>query len=119
MADLLRAELTRVFERKLSNPEFAGLVVTEVRMSDDLGVAWIAVRRLADDPDSARRRALLEALGRASAKLRRLVGPKLRLRRVPELRFGYDLGHDAMRRVQQLLDEIALESSAGKKSSAG
>jgi ribosome-binding factor A len=95
--------------RELGDPEFAGLVVTDVSVSADLGVARVAVRLLSDDGDQARRRAALRALHRASGRLRRLVGPGLGLRRTPELRFAYDLGQDAADRVAELLGEIARE----------
>jgi ribosome-binding factor A len=109
VADLLRSELCQAFSRELGDPELTALVVTEVSVSADLGVARVAVRLLTEDAGEARRRAALRALHRASGRLRRLVGPRLGLRRTPELRFVYDVGQDAMHRVEELLDEIAKE----------
>lgn len=111
VAELLRSELTLALSRQLSDPELAELVVTQVSMTDDLGIARIAVRRLAVDADEKRRHELLRALGRASGRLRHWVGPRLGLRRTPELRFVYDTGQDAARRVEQLLAEIEQERS--------
>jgi len=109
VADLLRSELCEALGRELGDPEFAGLVVTDVSVSADLGVARVTVRLLTADTGEARRRAALRALHRASGRLRRLVGPRLGLRRTPELRFAYDVGQDALDRVAELLDEIAKE----------
>jgi ribosome-binding factor A len=109
VADLLRAELTQALLRELGDPELADVVITEVTVTQDLGIAMIAVRRLTDESDNSRRESLIRALGKATRRLRRLVGPKLGLRRTPELRFTYDQGLDAQRRVEELLDVIAHE----------
>ena len=46
---------------------------------------------------------------RAAAGLRRSIAPRLGLRRVPELRFHYDSGQDAIDRIETLLGEIERE----------
>jgi ribosome-binding factor A len=115
VADLLRAELTEALLRDLGDPELAEVVITEVSVTADLGVARIGVRRLSDAADETRRRSLVRALGKASGRLRHLVGPKLGLRRTPELRFSYDEGPDAQRRVEELLGVIAKEPHSGSE----
>ncbi len=108
VAETLRAKLAGAL-RQLGDPILNALVITEVDMPPDLTSAKIAVRLLEGDDDPQRREAALRALGRAASRLRRLVAPSLRLRRAPELRFSYDTGHDASRRVEELLAEIAAE----------
>ncbi len=51
----------------------------------------------------------MRSLHRAGGRIRRLLAPRLELRRVPEISFSYDTGHDARRRVDELLDEIKTE----------
>jgi ribosome-binding factor A len=46
----------------------------------------------------------------AAPRLRRALGSRLGLRRVPELRFVYDTGPDRAARVGELLGEIARET---------
>ena len=108
VSGLLRMHLTELL-RDLGDERLATLVVTDVKVSDDLSVATIAVRSLLDQPDPKQRKALLRSLSQASSRLRRGLGPRLDLRKLPELRFEYDLGHDAVRRVDELLHEIADE----------
>ena len=109
VATLLRSYLTEGLAREVGDPRLTSLVVTSVTVPDDLGVARVGVRLLAGDDDPEQRRSALAALGRAASRLRRGVGPRLGLRRVPELQFFYDTGHDASRRVEELLQEIAKE----------
>ena len=113
VAELLRARLTEFMTRELADSLFARLVVTGVEMGDDLGLAKVGVRLLGDDSPTERK-AALRALAKASPRLRRAVGERLGLRRVPELRFSFDEGPDAAGRVEEILREIANER--GEKS---
>jgi ribosome-binding factor A len=61
------------------------------------------------DEDPKTRAVVLKSLTRGAGRLRRLIAPRLELRRSPELRFHYDAGHDASRRVEELLHEIKSE----------
>jgi ribosome-binding factor A len=109
VADAVREILAEALVRELSDPRLVSLVITDVQVTDDLQVARVFVRLLAGDEDAKLRRRTIQTLDHAGGRLRRLVGPRLRLRRCPELRFEYDAGHDASRRVEALLDEIAKE----------
>jgi ribosome-binding factor A len=109
VATLLRSYLTEALTREIADPRLLSLVVTSVTVPDDLAVARIGVRLLSGDEDPEQRRSALRAVRRAASRLRRGVGPRLGLRRVPELQFFYDTGHDASRRVEELLQEIAKE----------
>jgi ribosome-binding factor A len=56
--------------------------------------------------DEAARKNSARALDRASAFLRRQIGARLRLKRVPELKFQYDEAVAGQDRIEQLLNEI-------------
>jgi len=111
VATLLRSYLSEALAREVADPRLTSLVLTDVVIPDDLGVAKVGVRLLHGDDDPEQRRSALQALRRAASRLRRGVGPRLGLRRVLELQFFYDTGHDASRRVEELLQEIAKEKS--------
>lgn len=112
VAESIKEHLTQAFVRELGDPRLTHVVVTNVEIPDDLGVAWISVRLLVGDDDEKRRKATLKALGRVAVRLRRSLAPTLRMKRVPELRFLYDIGLDHSRRVDEILREIAAEGAA-------
>jgi ribosome-binding factor A len=109
VAETIKMRLADVLQRELGDPLLASLVITEVDVAADLSNARVSVRLLSGDEDPARRRAALDGLVRAGGRIRRAIGPELRLRRFPQLRFVYDAGHDASRRIEELLAEIAGE----------
>jgi ribosome-binding factor A len=112
VAHAINAHLGAVLSHELDDPKLAGLVITRVEVPDDLSLARVWVRLLAGDDDPKARRAAVRALEHAAGRLRRGMGTALGLRRVPDLRFEYDASHDASRRVDELLEEIAREPKA-------
>lgn len=111
VAELIRAYLAELMRREVDDPRLAALVITTVEVTDDLMSARIGVRLLIGDEDQKARALALKSLARGAGRLRRLIAPRLELRRSPELRFHYDTGHDASRRVEELLDEIKRRDS--------
>ena len=75
-------------------------VITDVRVSGDLGVAkvyWLALDEQTPTDE------LEAALTRSQGYLRSLVGREVRLRQAPELRFLHDEGLLRGRRIDELL----------------
>lgn len=108
MADLVRSELVELL-RDMDDQRLALLVITYVRLTDDLSLADIGVRTLTGSLDERGRRALLRALSHAKGRLRHGLAGRVEAKRLPELRFHYDEGQDNAERVDTLLREIERE----------
>jgi ribosome-binding factor A len=109
VAGLVQSHLTTALARELGDPELATLVVSHVDVSADLSIVTARIRRLSIEDGPEARQSVLTRLRRATPRLRRALGPALKLRRVPDLRFIYDTGEDARGRVDALLAEIERE----------
>lgn len=112
VAELIQRHFADVLRREVDDPRFAAVVVTVVTVTDDLMIANIGVRLLVADDDEKQRRNIIERLRRAAPRLRRVITPRLELKRAPELRFHYDVGPDAQQRVTELLREVDAERAA-------
>lgn len=119
VAELIRSYLAELMRREVDDPRLAAVVITTVEVTDDLMSARIGVRLLVGDEDPKLRAVVLKSLARGAGRLRRLIAPRLELRRSPELRFHYDAGHDASRRVEELLHEIKEDARAQAPSKSG
>lgn len=103
VADQIRAELAQLLARDVHDPGIGFVTLTRVQVSPDLQQARVYYTALGDDQA---RRGSTRALDRAAPFLRRQIGARLRLRRVPELKFLYDDSIAGQDRIERLLNEI-------------
>ena len=103
VADQIRGELAQLLAREVHDPGLGFVTLTRVQVSPDIQLARVFYTVLGDD--TARRNSA-RALDRASAFLRRQIGARLRLKRVPELKFQYDEAVAGQDRIEHLLNEI-------------
>jgi len=103
VADQIRGELAQLLAREVHDPGLGFVTLTRVHVSPDIQLARVFYTVLGD---GTARRNSARALDRASAFLRRQIGARLRLKRVPELKFQYDEAVAGQDRIEQLLNEI-------------
>ena len=97
--------------RDVHDPGIGFVTITRVQVTPDLQHARIHYTSLGDDKARAN---TARALARAAVFLRRQIGSRLRLKRVPELEFLYDESIAGQDRIEQLLNNIrAGDASTG------
>src|SRR5260221_14422050 len=96
--------------RDAPDPGIGFVPITRVKVTPDLQHARIHYSALGDDKARA---ATAKALGRAAVFLRRPIGSRLRLKRVPELEFLYDESIAGQDRIEQLLNSIRAGGPGG------
>ncbi len=101
--ELLRQEIGQALEREVADPALGFVTVTDVETSPDLSHARVWVSMIGDEEH---RKATLAALRRAMPYVRRGLGAKLRLRRIPELDVRVDNSVERGTRVLHILDEL-------------
>jgi ribosome-binding factor A len=103
VADQIRTELGQLLAREVHDPGLGFVTITRVQMSRDLQQARVFYTVLGDEKS---RRQSDRTLHRALPFLRRRIGARLRLKRVPELHFLYDESIAGQDRIEQLINEI-------------
>ena len=104
VGDQIRQELSVLLSRgAVHDPGIGFITLTRVKVSPDLQVARVYYTTLGDE---AARRQTAKALQRATGFLRKRVGERLQLRRVPELQFQFDESVTHQDRVEQILREL-------------
>jgi len=89
--------------REVHDPGIGFVTLTRVQVSADIQLARVFYTVLGDEKA---RQSSERALERASPFLRRQIGSRLRLKRVPELKFQYDEAVAGQDRIEQLLNEL-------------
>ena len=108
VGDQLRAEIADLLARQVHDPGIGFVTVTHVHVSPDLQVARVYYTTLADEKG---RRETARALDRATPFLRRQIGSRLRLKRVPHLEFFFDESIARGDRIEQILQDLGAERS--------
>jgi ribosome-binding factor A len=112
VADQIRSEIASMLAREVHDPGIGFVTITRVQMTPDLQQARVFFTALGDERT---RRGSERALERATPFLRRQIGSRLRLRRVPELTFLFDESIAGQDRIEQILNEIRTPADAGRK----
>src|SRR4030081_3606739 len=103
VGDQIRAELAELLSREVHDPGIGFLTITHVKVSPDLQQARAYYTTIGDDKA---RRESARALERATPFLRRHIGRRLRLKRVPELTFSFDESIEKGDRIEQILQQL-------------
>jgi ribosome-binding factor A len=108
MAGTIRKHLGSELARQAKDPRLGSVYIETVEIAPDLGVIRVGVRSLVAIDDKGRI-GIEKALAGLSRGLRASLGPVLRMRRMPELRFFYDQGQEHRARIEAVLAEIEEE----------
>ena len=106
VGDQIRVEIADLLARVVQDPGIGFLTITHVKVTPDLQQARVYYTTLGDE---RARKETRRALERVTPFLRRHVGQRLRLRRVPELQFFFDESIERGDRIEQILQELHAE----------
>jgi ribosome-binding factor A len=113
VGDQIRQELSELLSRgEVHDPGIGFITLTRVQVTADLQLARVYYTTMGDEKarkDTAR------ALQRATPFLRRHVGGRLQLRRVPELEFRFDESVAHQDRIEQILRDLHEEEAKREK----
>lgn len=101
--ELLRQEIGQALEREVTDPGIGFVTVTKVETAPDLAHARVWVSVIGSDE---RRKEALAGLRRAMPYIRRGLGQKIRLRRIPELDVRLDDSLVRGTRVLQIINDL-------------
>jgi ribosome-binding factor A len=112
VGEQIREDLTELITREVHDPGIGFITITHVDVTPDLQQARVNYTTLGDDKA---RRDTRRALERAAPFLRRQLGRRLRLRRIPELQFFYDESIERHDRIERILQELNVERAERKE----
>lgn len=101
----LKREIARLLVGEVRDPRVGPVTVTRVVAAPDLTLARVFVQLLGDEEE---RRTTLEGLEGATPFLRSALADRVRMRRVPELRFEIDESLEHALRIERLLADAAM-----------
>ena len=106
VGEQIRNDLAELLTVSVRDPAIGFITITRVTVSPDLQQARVYYTTMGDEKA---RRETARGLERARPMLRRHLGQRLRLRRVPELRFFFDESVAQQDRIEQIIQQLQQE----------
>jgi ribosome-binding factor A len=106
LPQLMKTEISAILQRELRDQLTAMTTITEVKVSADLSQARVFVSVFGSPQQQHEMLALLQE---QAAFIRHLLGQRMRLRSVPQLRFVFDEVIEHGARMMQIFEEIEKE----------
>lgn len=100
---MLFREIGTILRMESKDARFKRIIVSEVKMSADLGLAKVY---FTVEADSGERIALVKALNQAQGFFRAKLSERVEMRCVPQLRFYFDEDIERLNRIEKLFREI-------------
>ena len=102
LAEQIREEVSQIVGYEMRDERIGFATVTDVQMSPDFATARVFVSIMGDDEEKRRG---VAALNGATPFVRRLLAPRLRTKRAPNVHFILDDLLDRGNRIEDLLKE--------------
>jgi ribosome-binding factor A len=115
VGEQIREDLAELIAREVHDPGIGFITLTQVKVTPDLQQARVYYTTLGDQKA---RRESQRALERAVPFLRRQLGRRLRLRRIPELQFFFDESIERQDRIEQILQDLNSERAERDRQAA-
>jgi ribosome-binding factor A len=106
VGEQIRQEVSQILSTEVRDPGVGLVTLTRVKVSPDLQVARIYYTLMGDEKAQ---KETARAIERATPFVRRQLGARLSLRRVPELHFHFDKSVGHQDRIEQVLLELEAE----------
>ena len=105
----LRARVAEILRKRVSDPRLDGVTLSGVEPTPDFSLARVFFWTRGEPKEA------LRAFEKAGPFIRRCLGEKLKLRRVPELEFRLDESLERAERVEAILREVEEERAVGEQ----
>jgi len=109
VGEQIRQELSQIIAQQVHDPGVGFITLTRVKVTPDLQLARVLYTVMGDEKQ---KKETVKALERAIPFLRRQIGSRIRLRRVPDLQFFYDESIEHQDRIEQILLDLKRERDA-------
>ena len=107
VAEQIRVAVSELLLFEINDPRVQGATVTDVNIDRELQHADIKVNALGDE---SRQNEVIEGLTSAHSFIRRELGRRLKLRKVPQIHFHWDHSLQQVLEVENLLNSLDIPS---------
>lgn len=94
-------EISKIIHEEIKDKEIGFVTITDARITNDLSFAKVYITSLSDN-----REKVLNSLNKASGFIRTMLCSRVKMRKMPEIRFVYDESIEYGKKIEDIIERI-------------
>ena len=106
VGDLLKKEISLIIANQIKDPRLKNINITAVKVSDDIGIATVFYTVIGESIHKSKSSIDKEILKKVSGMIRSNLSKKIKIRRVPKIKFRFDESIEYSENIEKLLNDL-------------
>ena len=106
VSDLLKKEISLIISSEIKDPRLQNINITAVKVSDDIGIATVFYTVIGESIQKTQSNIDSKILEKLSGMIRSNLAKKIKIRRIPKIKFRFDESIEYSENIEQLLKNL-------------
>ena len=106
VGDLLKKEISLIISSEIKDPRLQNINITAVKVSDDIGIATVFYTVIGESIQKTQSNIDSKILEKLSGMIRSNLAKKIKIRRIPKIKFRFDESIEYSENIEQLLKNL-------------
>lgn len=106
VSDLLKKEISLIISSEIKDPRLRNINITAVKVSDDIGIATVFYTVIGESIQKTHSNIDSKILVKLSGMIRSNLAKKIKIRRIPKIKFRFDESIEYSEKIEKLLKNL-------------
>ena len=106
VGDLLKKEISLIISSEINDPRLQNINITAVKVSDDIGIATVFYTIIGESIQKTQSNIDSKILEKLSGMIRSNLAKKIKIRRIPKIKFRFDESIEYSENIEKLLKNL-------------
>ena len=106
VGDLLKKEISLIISSEIKDPRLQNINITTVKVSDDIGIATVFYTIIGESIQKTQSNIDSKILEKLSGMIRSNLSKKIKIRRIPKIKFRFDESIEYSENIEKLLKNL-------------
>ena len=106
VSDLLKKEISLIISSEIKDPRLRNINITAVKVSDDIGIATVFYTVIGESIQKTHSNIDSKILVKLSGMIRSNLAKKIKIRRIPKIKFRFDESIEYSENIEKLLKNL-------------
>ena len=106
VSDLLKKEISLIISSEINDPRLQNINITAVKVSEDIGIATVFYTVIGESIQKTQSNIDSKILEKLSGMIRSNLAKKIKIRRIPKIKFRFDESIEYSENIEKLLKNL-------------